>query len=256
MFSRAVGREEHCKQVSLACLGSARSVLASPGLPPLTACVLSQSTLLRLQVALQGNCPKRALRCRHFPGLSPQVQVLGYSTKAQTRLGLRFVPFPGRSSSGDQVLGERSLPGGRCVLSPPPSQPLGFLGVQWECHLGCAVCLLWGADLWLRPSWQRSTLQDPRKTWLATGSLRAVWWRVPSLGPRLPLAFRLWLPPASLPLKGDGPVNSCWLSSGIRSVFCSASRPGCALELFVGTFSLSLSLSLPGYPTVWVAISR
>ena len=172
--------------------------------------------------------------------------------KAQTRLGLRFVPFPGRSSSGDQVLGERTLPGGQCVLSPPASQPLSFLGVQWECHLGCAVCLLWGADLWLRPSWQMSTLQDPRKTWLATGSLLAVWWRVPSLGPRLPLAFRLWLPPASLPLKGDGPVNSCWLSSGIRSVLCSASRPGCALELFVGkspplSFSPWLSHSLGCY---------
>ena len=222
-----MGREEQCKQISLACVGSAHSVSATLGLPPLTACVLSQSTLFRLQVALQGNCLKWALGCVHFPG---------------------------PSSSGDQVLGERTLPGGQCVLSPPASQPLSFLGVQWECHLGCAMCLLWGADLWLRPSWQMSTLQDPRKTWLATGSLLAVWWRVPSLGPRLPLAFRLWLPPASLPLKGDGPVNSCWLSSGIRSVLCSASRPGCALELFVG--KSPLSLSLPGYPTVWVAISR
>ena len=32
--------------------------------------VLSQSTLLRLQVALQGNCPKLALHFMHFPGLS------------------------------------------------------------------------------------------------------------------------------------------------------------------------------------------
>ena len=32
----------------------------------------------------------------------------GYSTKVQTWLGLRFVPFPGLSSSGDQVLGERT----------------------------------------------------------------------------------------------------------------------------------------------------
>ena len=40
-----------------------------------------------------------------------QVQVLGYSTKAQTWLGLRFVPFPGLSSSGDQVLGKCTLPG-------------------------------------------------------------------------------------------------------------------------------------------------
>ena len=70
LFSRAVGREEHCKQMSLVYVGSARSVLATLGLPLLTVCVLSQSTLLRLQVALQGNCLKWALGCVHFPGLS------------------------------------------------------------------------------------------------------------------------------------------------------------------------------------------
>ena len=41
-------------------------------------------------------------------------------------LGLRFVPLPGPSSSGDQVFSERS----RCNLSPPPSLLLGVLGVQ------------------------------------------------------------------------------------------------------------------------------
>ena len=57
MFSHAVGREEHCKQISLACVESAHSVSATMGLPLLMACVLSQSTLLRLQVALQGVGP-------------------------------------------------------------------------------------------------------------------------------------------------------------------------------------------------------
>ena len=65
-----------------------------------------------------------------LPRSEPSGSGSRHSTKAQARLGLRFVPFPGRSSSGDQVLGEHPLPGGRCVLSPPPSQPLGFLGVQ------------------------------------------------------------------------------------------------------------------------------
>ena len=41
-------------------------------------------------------------------------------------MGLRFVPFPGQSSSGDQVFGERS----RCDLLPPLSLLLSFLGVQ------------------------------------------------------------------------------------------------------------------------------
>ena len=44
----------------------------------------------------------------------------------QTRLGLRFVPFPGPSCSGDELFGERSC----CNLSPSPCLLLGFLGVQ------------------------------------------------------------------------------------------------------------------------------
>jgi len=58
------------KKIALACVSSAHSVWITLGLLPITACVLFQSTLLRLQVALQGNCPKRALGFMHFPGLS------------------------------------------------------------------------------------------------------------------------------------------------------------------------------------------
>ena len=115
-----MGREEHCKQISLACVGSAHSVWATQGLPPLMASVLSQSTLLRLQVALQGTYLKWALGCMHFPGLScPGSGFLGYSTKAQTQLGLRFVPFPSPSSLGNQVLGEHTLPScAVCLIYP------------------------------------------------------------------------------------------------------------------------------------------
>ena len=66
---QSIGREEHCKQISLTCVGSVCSVWATLGLPPFTACVLSQSILLRLQVALQGNSLKQALGFVHFPGL-------------------------------------------------------------------------------------------------------------------------------------------------------------------------------------------
>ena len=141
MFSCVVGREEHCKQISLACVGSAHSVWATLALPPLTACVLSWSILLRLQVSVQENCLKRALVCMHFPGLSRSGS--GWVLhKAQTQLGLRFVPFPGPSRSGDQVLGECTLPRWTVCLIPPWSQPLSFLGAQQERHLRCAVCLL------------------------------------------------------------------------------------------------------------------
>ena len=47
-----------------------------------------------------------------------------------------------------------------------------------------------------------SAVQDPRKTWLVTGSLLTVWWRMPSLGQRLPLAFWLWLSPACFSVSG------------------------------------------------------
>ena len=110
-----------------------------------------------------GNCLMLALGCMHSLGQATQVQVLGYSTKVQTWLGLRFVPVPGLSSSGDQVFGEQSH-------LPPPYQQLGFLGVHWVHLLRCTVCLFWGADLWLQPSQWMSTILNPKKSWLAVKS--------------------------------------------------------------------------------------
>ena len=54
LFSCVGQGEEHCKQISLVSVGSARSVSATLGLPSLMACVFSLSILLRLQVALPG----------------------------------------------------------------------------------------------------------------------------------------------------------------------------------------------------------
>ena len=64
----------------------------------------------------------------------------------QTQLVLHFVPFPGLSSSGDEVFGEH----GHCDLSPPPFLPLSFLGVK-PVHLF---------------GWML-TIQNPKKSWLA-----------------------------------------------------------------------------------------
>ena len=109
------------------------------------------------------NCLRCTLGCMHFPVLNHSGSGSRILHKGQTWLGLCFVPFPGPSRSGDQVLGEHSHPPGRgCILSPPPSQPLGFLSVQWAHLLRCAGCLFWGADLCLWPSWQMSILQNPK----------------------------------------------------------------------------------------------
>ena len=125
--------------------------------------------------------------------------MLGYSTKAQTRLGLRFVPFPGPSSSGDEVFGQR----GCCDLLPFPSLPLGFLVVQLA-HL-------------LR---QMLTVQNPKKSWLTMKPACSLVDDA-SLEPRLP-------PSGSgcphLPVSGGG---MGWSAAGhLCSVFCSVSGPG------------------------------
>ena len=56
-------------------------------------------------------------------------------------------PSQVRAAHATSCLVSALSPGVWCSLSPPQSQPLSFLGVQWEHHLRCAVCLFWGADL-------------------------------------------------------------------------------------------------------------
>ena len=75
-----------------ACVGSARSVWTTVGVSQLMAPVLSRSTLLRLQVALQGNFPKRALGFVHFPGLSCSGSGSQVLHKGIDLVGHAFVP--------------------------------------------------------------------------------------------------------------------------------------------------------------------
>ena len=84
-------------------------------------------------------------------------------------------PSQVRAAQATRCLASTLSPVMRCNLAPPLSQLLSFLGAQQECCLRCTVCLLWGADLLLRPSQGMSAIKDLRKTWLATGSLLAVW---------------------------------------------------------------------------------
>ena len=96
-----VGREGCCKQITLACACSASATL---GLPPVHgACSLSAHAAQALGCSA-GNHPWPALGCLYFPGPSRS----GSGTRevlrgADSRLGLRFVPFPDPSSSGDEV---------------------------------------------------------------------------------------------------------------------------------------------------------
>ena len=91
-------------------MGRARSVWATLGLPPLTACSLSWSTLLSSSRLLcRGTVQSRPWVLCTRQVSAAQAQVLRCSTKAQTWLG---ISCPGQSSSDIQVLGECPVPGG------------------------------------------------------------------------------------------------------------------------------------------------
>ena len=101
--------------------------------------VLSLSTLLRLQAALQGAGPElRAL-------LRPKPLRFRFSgTPQRRRLGWACVLcLPRPSSSGSQELDGRTLPG--CGAPYPLRGPsLGFRACQSG---ACTLCLFWGAGL-------------------------------------------------------------------------------------------------------------
>ena len=86
-------------------------------------CVLPGSTVLRIQVALQGNCPKQALYFMHFPGSGSQVLHKG-------RLGWACVlcPSQAQTAQATRCLASALSQVGCASQSPPWSQPLGFPG--------------------------------------------------------------------------------------------------------------------------------
>ena len=116
MFSRAVGRE----QISLDCVGSARSDSATLGLPPAHGvCAFPVYTAQTLGCSA-GTCLMWALVCMHFRGISRAGSGSRVLTKVQTWLGLCFAPVPCLSSSSDQVLGVRSCPQLKAATYPLP----------------------------------------------------------------------------------------------------------------------------------------
>ena len=95
-------------------------------------------------------------------------------TPQRCRLGWACVLCPSqvRAAQVTRYLVSALSPGTvRLIASPVPA--------AW--FPGCAavtlpqVCLFWAADLWLQPSQRMSTSQNPRKSWLETGSLFTVW---------------------------------------------------------------------------------
>ena len=142
MFNCVVGREEQCKQISLACVGSACSVWATLGLPALTACVLSQSTLLRLQVILQGNCLRWALSLVHFLGLSRSGTVSRVLHKGTDSVEPEFCPCvlcPSqvRAAQVTRCLVTAHSPGALHLITTPvpATQYPGCAAASHVCHV-------------------------------------------------------------------------------------------------------------------------
>ena len=152
MFNPAVGREKQSKQIPLACVGSALSVSAALGLPPLGVCAFPVYT------AQVPGCSAGKLS-RAGPGLRalPRSEPLGFrfsGTSQRHRLSWACVLCPSqvRAAQAPRCLRSTLSPGGAGRLTAPPHPPPPVPAARFR-SLGCAVCLLWGADLRLRPSW-------------------------------------------------------------------------------------------------------
>ena len=200
-----MGREGHCKRISLACVGSGCSLWITLGLPqPKAACASRVYT-----AHAPGGFVGALSQVDPVPHALPKSKPLRFSGTLQGHrpnwaciLCLSQV----RAAQATRCLVSALSQESHASLSPPRSWSLGFLGASPEHHFRCATCLLWGADLRLRCSWWMPTIQDPRKMWLATGRLLIVWWEMLSLGSRLqqPLALLLQLLHAGLSASRSG----------------------------------------------------
>ena len=102
-------------------MGSACSVWATLDMPGLTACVLSWSTLLRLQVALLGTKAGPGLRALPRSNLL-KFKFLGTPQRPDL-VGLMFCALPRSEQLGQLGAWRAHSPQVQCILSPPQSPP-------------------------------------------------------------------------------------------------------------------------------------
>ena len=147
MFSCVVWREEHCKQISLACVGSARSVWTTLDLPQLTVVCAFLVYTAQAPGCSSGELSKAGPGLRALP--RPEFLRFRFSGIPQRpRLSSACVLCPSQFRAAQAT---------RCLVSSLSQMcgasyhlPIPSRSVSWACHkshLRCAVCLLWGADL-------------------------------------------------------------------------------------------------------------
>ena len=136
------------------------------GFAPAAVCVLSPSTLLRIQVALQG----AGSELHALPRLSRSGSGCRVLHKDADSVGLAFCAFLSPRSSGSQELDERTLPG--CSASYPLRGPR----LSFRAHQFRAPCVSSGELVSsCNPLCGRQPSRISGTLWLETGSLFAVW---------------------------------------------------------------------------------
>ena len=118
--------------------GESSECLGHTGFAPLAVCVLSWCTLLRLQVALHGNCLKWTLSCVHFPGLSHSGSGSQVLHKGTDSVGLAFCTLPRSKKLRRPGVWRMHRPGGLCVLITSLVPATGFPG--WAGKAPPKVC--------------------------------------------------------------------------------------------------------------------
>ena len=159
LVSPAAGRAGCCRQISL-CGGSSHSVPATLGLP-----LLMSVCALPVYAAQVPGCPIGSGPCVAW------VPVFGYSTKARTRLRLRFVPSPAQAAQAARSLTGALSPGAARLLpsAAPASVSACAHGVPAPCVCSRELASSRDPPSGCRPSRISGSL------WLEPGSLFAAW---------------------------------------------------------------------------------
>ena len=124
------------------------------------------------------HCSGSRLLCQELSEAGPGLSALSRSkllrfrfsaTPQRRRLDWACIlcPLPVGAAQVTRCLASMVAPSWGCDSLPPSSLLLRFLGVEWVRLLRCAMCLSCRADLWLRPSWRMSTIQNTKESWVS-----------------------------------------------------------------------------------------
>ena len=159
-----MGREEQCKQISLACVGSARSVSATPVCPCSRHVCFPSLHCSGFRLLYR----EQALSCMHFPGLSHSGSGSRVLRKGADSIGPAICAV--LSSSGNYVLDEHTL--FRRSTTSPLRVPAS-VSRRAQSGVPCVSSgeLICGCD----PPGGCQPSRISGSLWLETGSLFAVW---------------------------------------------------------------------------------